>query len=304
MAYKRIRNPITPRSRVNPTGTDRLLSKADKDIKARYNRIGERVLAYFETIPWLSFNADGAYQFPASRMEEVRRVLAEITYSELVDGQPTTFWFAEYDTDASRMGLAQASANLTALSATYAASRPIASVMLSEPYQNRVAMAQQRSYTHFTGLSDAAQADLAQTISLAISNGDNPRVAKAAIMERLGVSESRARLYAQTDIPGTLRDASLAEGEDAAEALGLDIKYLWTSALIPTTRAWHASRHGKLYTAEEIKDFYSKDGNSYNCFCGQTAALIEDGVPQITQKLKTTYTDEKVAWQKSYGDKK
>lgn len=302
MAYKRVRNPIVPASRVNPTGTTRLLSRADKDIRARYKRIGARVLAWFDSIPWLAFNADGAYQFPASRMDELRQVLAEITYSELVDGQPLTFFFAEYDRDAAQLGLAQSSANLAAISTTYAASRPLVAAMSSAPYQNRVAMAMQRSYTHFTGLSDAMQADLAQTIAQAIANGDNPRVAKAAIMERLGVSESRARLYAQSDITMTLRETTMGEGDDAAEALGLDIKYLWTSALIPTTRKTHAARHGRLFSADEIKEFYSKDGNKFNCRCAVTQTLIEDGIPQLTQKLKATMVAEKQQWEKTAVD--
>ena len=297
MAYKRIRNPIVPKSRTNPTGSDRLLSRADKEIKARYKRIGARVLAYFDSIPWLAFNADGAYQFPASRMDELRQVLAEITYSELVDGQPLTFFFAEYDRDAAQLGLAQSSANLAAISTTYAASRPLVAAMSSAPYQNRVAMAMQRSYTHFTGLSDAMQADLAQTIAQAIANGDNPRVAKAAIMERLGVSESRARLYAQSDITMTLRETTMGEGDDAAEALGIEIKYLWVSALLPTTRKNHASRHGRLYTSDEIKEFYSKNGERYNCHCSCVATLIEDGVPQLTQKLRATMVAEKQQWE-------
>lgn len=302
MAYKRVRNPLVPKSRTNPTMSDRLLSRADKEIRARYKRIGARVLAWFDSIPWLAFNADGAYQFPASRMDELRAVLAEIGYSELVDGQPLTFFFAEYDRDAAQLGLAQSSANLAAISTTYAASRPLVAAMSSAPYQNRVAMAMQRSYTHFTGLSDAMQADLAQTIAQAIANGDNPRVAKAAIMERLGVSESRARLYAQSDITMTLRETTMGEGDDAAEALGLEIKYLWTSALIPTTRKTHAARHGRLLSADEIKEFYSKDGNKFNCRCAVTQTLIEDGVPQLTQKLKATMVAEKQHWEKTAVD--
>lgn len=300
--YKRVRNPIVPASRVNPTGTTRLLSRADKEIRARYKRIGARVLAYFDSIPWLAFNADGAYQFPASRMDELRAVLAEITYSELVDGQPLTFWFAEYDRDAAQLGLAQSSANLAAISTTYAASRPLVAAISSAPYQNRVAMAMQRSYTHFTGLSDAMQADLAQTIAKAIANGDNPRVAKAAIMERLGVSESRARLYAQSDITMTLRDAKMGELEDTEEALGIQSKLLWVSALLPTTRKNHASRHGRLYTPDEVREFYSKDGNRYNCHCSIVETLIEDGVPQLTQKLKATMVAEKQQWEKTAVD--
>lgn len=302
MAYKRIRSPIVPRSRTNPTGSDRILSRADKEIRARYKRIGARVLAWFDSVQYIALNADGVYAFPASRMDELRQVLAEITYSELVDGQPLTFWFVEYDKDAAQLGLAQSSANLAAISTTYAASRPLVAAMSSAPYQNRVAMAMQRSYTHFTGLSDAMQADLAQTIAQAIANGDNPRVAKAAIMERLGVSESRARLYAQSDITMTLRDAKMGELEDAEEALGIQIKLLWVSALLPTTRKNHASRHGRLYTPDEVREFYSKNGERFNCHCSIVETLIEDGVPQLTQKLKATMVAEKQQWEKTAVD--
>lgn len=301
MKYKRIINPLVPKSRTNPTGTNRILSAADKDISARYKRIADKVLAWFDSVPWLAFNAEGAYAFPATRMDELRQVLAEITTSELVDGQPLTFFFAEYEDDSARLGLAQASANLSAMSATYAATRPMYAVMATDAYRNRVAMAKQRSYTHFTGLSDALQADLAQVIAYGIQNGQNPRALAGVIRDRLGVSESRARMYAQSEIPGTLRDVTLAEGDDAAEALGIEIKYLWTSALIPTTRPWHASRHGRLYTSEEIRTFYSKGGERYNCLCAATSVLIEDGVPQLTQKLKATYVAEKTQWEKAHG---
>ena len=143
------------------------------------------------------------------------------------------------------------------------------------------------------------QADLAQTIAQAIGNGDNPRVAKAAIMERLGVSESRARLYAQSDITMTLRDAKMGELEDAEEALGIQIKLLWVSALLPTTRRSHGVRHSRLYSPDEVREFYSKDGNKFNCHCSIVETLIEDGLPQLTKKLKATMAAEKTEWEAS-----
>ncbi len=301
MKYKRIINPLVPKSRTNPTMTGKILSAADKDISARYRRITERVLAWFDSVPWLAFNAEGAYAFPATRMDELRQVLAEITTSELVDGQPLTFFFAEYEDDSARLGLAQASANLSAMSATYAAARPMYAVMATDAYRNRVAMAKQRSYTHFTGLSDALQADLAQVIAYGIQNGQNPRALAGVIRDRLGVSESRARMYAQSEITMTLRDAKMGELEDTEQALGLEIKLLWVSALLPTTRKTHAARHLRLYTPAEVRDFYSKDGNRFNCHCSIVETLIEDGVPQLTQKLKATLVAEKTQWEEAHG---
>lgn len=301
MAYKRVKNPIVPRSRTNPTGTGKILSKADSDISERYRRISARVIEFFNSIPWLAFNSDGAYAFPASRMDEVRDVLAEIVSSELVDGSSMTFFFASYEDDSARLGLAQASANLSAMSATYAATRPMYAVMATDAYRNRVAMAKQRSYTHFTGLSDALQADLAQVIAYGIQNGQNPRALAGVIRDRLGVSESRARMYAQSEITMTLRDAKMGELEDTEQALGLEIKLLWISALLPTTRKNHAARHSRLYTPTEVRDFYSSNGERFNCHCSIVETLIEDGVPQLTQKLKATLVAEKTQWEQAHG---
>jgi uncharacterized protein with gpF-like domain len=50
---------------------------------------------------------------------------------------------------------------------------------------------------------------------------------------------------------------------------GLNTGLLWLSALKPTTRTWHASRHGKVYTTEQVRD-YAENGNKYNCYCANS----------------------------------
>jgi hypothetical protein len=40
-------------------------------------------------------------------------------------------------------------------------------------------------------------------------------------------------------------------------------------------------RHAHLYTNEEVRDWYSKDGNSINCKCSQQSVLVDaDGKPE------------------------
>ena len=73
---------------------------------------------------------------------------------------------------------------------------------------------------------------------------------------------------------------------------------LWTSALLPTTRPTHAARNGKVYTTDEVRDFYGKNGNRYRCHCGQTECLLDsDGNPILTQGLKDKMQAEKSAWE-------
>jgi len=67
--------------------------------------------------------------------------------------------------------------------------------------------------------------------------------------------------------------------------LGIKTGMLWTSALIPTTRSWHAAKNGKVLTTAEVKAFYSVNGNRYRCRCAQTEALLDaDGKPILTKK--------------------
>lgn len=71
---------------------------------------------------------------------------------------------------------------------------------------------------------------------------------------------SKAKNIAQTEQVGALRQAQWNETDWAADRLGLNTGLLWLSALKPTTRTWHASRHGKVYTTEEVRDFYAENG--------------------------------------------
>jgi hypothetical protein len=87
---------------------------------------------------------------------------------------------------------------------------------------------------------------------------------------------SKAKAIAQTEQVGALRQAQWNETDWAADRLGLNTGLLWLSALKPTTRTWHASRHGKVYTTEEVRDFYA-EMEPANCYCSQIPAADDDG---------------------------
>ena len=138
-------------------------------------------------------------------------------------------------------------------------------------------MARIKSYAHGTGLKGEAQGKLAGIIGRAVADGLNPRASAKLSAEGLDVTNSKVRQYAQTDIADMLRQARWAESEATSEELGIKIGMLWTSALPPTTRRTHATRNGGVYSTDEVRAFYSRDGNryNYNGHCGQTECLLE-----------------------------
>jgi SPP1 gp7 family putative phage head morphogenesis protein len=134
-----------------------------------------------------------------------------------------------------------------------------------------------------------------------VVDGKNPRAVVTEIAESLEVSRSKARQFAQTDITDTLRQAKIAEDQAAEDDLGIKTGLLWTSAFKPTTRPWHASRSGKVYSRDEVQAFYERDGNRYNCFCAVTTCLLDAaGKPILTDGLRSKMRAEREAWQREH----
>ena len=127
----------------------------------------------------------------------------------------------------------------------------------------------------------------------------NPRETAQVISKRLDVSMGRAKTIAQTEQVGALRQAQWNETDWAADRLGLNTGLLWLSALKPTTRSWHASRHGKVYTTEQVRDFYAENGNRYNCYCSQIPVLLNDDGSIFNKGLADKLATERKKWRDS-----
>lgn len=296
-------NPIIPGAPADRTGTLPILRRAVREINRRWAGLQSDVLAIFEAIPVYAINAGEAelvrYGLTAEQMQRLSTELQAAVERWIADGRDPAnlFWWSQYVAETQQLGTAQTVANLGNLSPAYAAARSIEMVIYSEPYVQRLALAQFKSYEHWTGLAAQQKSELAQIIGQAVTDGRNPRAVAETIKERLGVSLSKAKQYAQTDITDTLRQARWAESEQAQEDFGIRIGLLWTSALLPTTRPWHASRHGRVYTTAEVKTFYGQRGNVFACHCSTTEALLDaDGKPILTPKLRAKMQGEKVKW--------
>lgn len=300
----RLPQPRISQSLTDPLGSASRLNKMDETITQKYKQIKSRVIDLFRTVPVSQVNADTSgnyyYDFSSARaasfMDELQRLLDEILLEGDSFGQGQ-MWANIYIGEAYQAGTQKANSELSSLSPVYAEQRPMAAILYSEPYLNRLQLAYTQGYSDWRGLSDYSRQQLASVIMEGIARGANPRDVEADIVKRIEVSHSYARQLAQTEITGTLRTANRKEVIEARETLGLQTTMLWQSALMRTTRAWHASRHGNFYTPEEIDTFYSERGNRYNCHCAQTPALVMDGKPVILDSSQERMDKQKEAWQ-------
>lgn len=300
MRPPRVRNPIIPGTTRERTGAGPIIRRAVAQIDVRFAALTSEVLSAFDRIPVYARNeASVLYGLTPEQMGQLSGELqASLDAYVARHGEDVyRFWWSPYVAEASQLGTAQAAANLANLSPAYAASRTLQTIMFSEPYRNRVGIAQTKSFEHWVGQSAGIKAELAQIIGSAVADGRPPREVRGLIRDRLGVSASKARAFAQSDITDSLRQARWAEDDAATEELGLDLRELWTSALLPTTRHTHARRHGRVYTTAECREFYSKDGNVFNCHCSSTTCLVDaSGKPILTDSLKKKMAKELKDW--------
>lgn len=303
----RLPQPRISQSLTDPLGSAPRLNKMDKDINARYKRIRAALLDLFRSIPVSERNAESSgnyyYDFSSSRaasfMDELQRLLDQF----LLEGD--TFdhgqmWANIHIGDAWAAGTQKANSELSSLSSLYAEQRPMAAILYSEPYLNRLQLAYTQGYSDWSGLSDYTRQQVASVVMEGIARGANPRDIERDIIKRADVSQSYARSIAQTEITGVLRESNRKEVIEARETLGIETIMLWQSALMKTTRVTHAARHGKYYTPEEIDEFYSEGANRRNCHCAQTPALVMDGKPVILEKTQERLDKQREAWQDTH----
>lgn len=295
MATKKTKPPILPRNYQDPTGADALERRAMKDFARRMNKIGKAYKSALDKIPSsLAVNARYEYQLNPTILSIILNDASYLVDQVLLEGGDYDLWFYEYVDLAAEKGTGQAYANLSQQSPVYAAGREsLSAILISEPYQRRMALVNARMFEEMKGLSAEVKRDMARVLTEGIGRGLNPREVSRNLTMQIGIEKRRANRIARTEITTALRRAKWEEDQEASEFYGLKTKLLHISALSPTTRHTHAARHAHLYTNEEVRDWYAKDANSINCKCTQQSVLVdEEGkpiYPDTITKLKQEY---------------
>ncbi|EJP5811068.1 phage minor head protein [Cronobacter sakazakii] len=314
-------SPIIPRNKADPTQSYRQVNRMFRDIENRYYQIKlalKQLLDAYLVGRERSGNSlygyilarDGSrldtlyqvnagtfiYDMSPQQLSDLLLRIETILDDYLLEGGSNNLWALQYVSDEYQRGTLQAFTNLSAQSAVYEQSTTLQQLLSSPAYQNQVAAAYISTYSEWRGISDAARADLSNIVADAIGRGVNPRETASLISNRLDVSMSRAKTIAQTEQVGALRQAQWSEAEWSKERLGLNTALLWISALKSTTRPWHAARHGKTFTTEEVEAFYAQNGNRYNCYCSQIPVLLNEDGSLFNRGLEEKLAQERQRW--------
>lgn len=236
------------------------------------------------------------YDMTAAQLADLFQIVQAILDGSLLDGGSQNLWALGYVAAEYERGTLNAFTNLSVQSPAYASQTTLPQLLSSPAYQNQIAAAYVSTYSDWKGISDTARADLANVIADSIGRGVNPRETAQIVSKRLDVSMAKAKNIAQTEQVGALREAQWNETEWTQERLGLKTAILWISALKPTTRASHAARHGKTFSPQEVRDFYSRDGNRYHCYCGNIPCLLNDDGSLFNNGLSEKMAKERKQW--------
>lgn len=239
------------------------------------------------------------YDMSAQELADLLEAVQSILDNYLLDGGEQNLWAMDYVVAEAQRGTLEAFNNLSQQSQVYASQTTLQQLLSSPGYLNQISAARLTTFSDWKVISDTARGDLTNIITDAVARGVNPRETASVISKRLDVSMSKAKTIAQTEQVGALRQAQWNETGWAADRLGLNTGLLWLSALKPTTRTWHASRHGKVYTTEEVRDFYAENGNRYNCYCSQIPVLLNDDGSIFNEGLADKLAAERKQWAKA-----
>ncbi|MFB4692261.1 phage minor head protein [Enterobacter hormaechei subsp. steigerwaltii] len=315
------KGPVIPRSKVDPTMSRKSVSRMERDIEDRYYAIKVALKVLFaqrltgrerevNSHNWHFLCHDNGadmrlyqvnagkfiYDMSAQELADLLEAVQGILDDYLLDGGEKNLWAMDYVVAEAQRGTLEAFNNLSQQSQVYASQTTLQQLLSSPGYLNQISAARLTTFSDWKVISDTARGDLTNIITDAVARGVNPRETASLISKRLDVSMSKAKNIAQTEQVGALREAQWNETDWASERLGLNTGLLWLSALKPTTREWHRARHGKVFTTEEVRDFYAENGNRYNCYCAQVPALLDDNGKLFNEGLSDKLAAERKAW--------
>lgn len=286
---------ILPRKASDPTGADALERQAMQAMRgkvAKARRIYADALGRIPSEP--AVNRRYEFRLDAGLLSSVLAMAGQDVDSLFLDGGMENVWFFQgYGAVAYQRGTSQEFSNLAAQSPSYASGQEsLQNILRSEPYRRRIALIAAREYEEMEGLSGNIKANMSRVLTDGIGRGRNPRDIAKDLTRQAGIESRRAERIARTEITTALRRARWDEHDEARQRYGLRSLLMHYSALSPTTRITHAQRHGRLYTSDQVRDWYAEDGNSINCKCSQLSVLVDENGeplnPAVVQAAKRT----------------
>lgn len=302
MKVNKILGRALPANAKDPAAQFGNIRSAKRNLDAAYARIKSGVQNLIDTFePKLVSNvATYEYLLDANRYQNINQFLKDLLYQELLGDQggfiQGRYILFDGIDQAHSDGLTDAVIDAKEISDPNFVEPEVDrlvraldadQIKFSPGYQRRVGLVHSRLFNEMKGLADSSKIDLADTLARGMSAGKGVREIAQEVKERIDASGRRALRIARTEILNAYRDAGAAETDELNRDVYDDSDWgmiqLWFSALAPTSRAWHISRHGETYTTKEVRDFYAEKGNSINCLCSQSAVLYNKKTGEILQ---------------------
>lgn len=290
---------MLPNDRRDPTGQNSRELQAAAALRARVTRCVTVYRDVLKRIEFVQVSNAASYEFRtlpgvlAAWLQAAEQQVDAI----MLEGGTTGIWFAaQFVEQAYQTGAARNRANLAAQSVVYKAARPdLRSLLLSEPYQRRLALLYAREFEEMKGLGNIIKKDMAQILTAGMANGQGPIEISRQMTAQLDIEKRRAERIARTEINNAHTNARMDQATDARENLGLDSREMHISALSPTTRQTHRDRHGTLHTVQAQRDWWSRDGNRANCKCSTVTVLIDKAGRPLSPRLVAAAQAQKTA---------
>lgn len=275
--------PIEPRNKKNPVGQVTKIKKAMAAVRRQLRAV--RKLLKAKITGWnykiVTINTAMAgnvkiyqYQLSAYELENITAEILSALQANDASNAVIKQALAAYED-----GTGQSVTNLLNLTEDY--TRNITQVLSSAPYQRRSALIASRVFEEMEIFNGTVGKDLARVLRDAVEIGKNPLDIVKSMVDQFEITAHRAERIARTEITGALRRARLDESQDAQERLGIRSGMKHFSAASATTRDSHYARHGKIYTVQAVREWYSITPNGINCKCSQVEVLLDEDRERI-----------------------
>lgn len=302
-------SPIVPRNVLDPAAQFGNLRKAKTELTKRYRVINKAMremildLNPTRTVVRNDLHVNKVvyeYQIDAERYRTINLFIKQLLERNLLDGGNDVlldrWWLSANITTAYEDGTAdalQSAKNISPVEVVGAQTSQLMrsidldQIKFSPGFTRRVGLVNARVFNEMQGLTESSKTDLAESLTRGMTGGKGVRVIAKDIKDRLDVSYSRALRIARTETLNAYRTATAAETDTVNSEVFDDSDYhmqqLWFSALAPTSRPWHVSRHGNVYSTAEVREFYLERGNPINCLCSQSPILVHRKTGDIIQ---------------------
>ena len=276
----------------DPTGQGSNRKRATRRFNRRLKSAKKQVLRLFSRIPRerrtvapIANTTVYDYDVQQPLDAEIRSIIDNALQTS-TDQPPVDWWYSQEVELPYRQGTIEATqefnqgleaAIIAGLLLASPATRSIEpdSVIAGRVYRQRLRSVIIDNYNSIKGLSTETATQLINRINSGIRAGKTPTDIKADITGRFDVADSKAKRIVVTEVNTAYNNARMNVTKDLSQVTGVKTAVRHISALLPTTREWHAARHRKIYTVEDQRQWWDSDSNRINCHCVANPVFLD-----------------------------